>query len=234
MKCIIAEDEPIAREILRSYIEKTPGLRLMAQFENAITTFEYMKSHAADILFLDIKMPQLTGLELLQRLVNKPKTIITSAYRYYATDAFDLEVVDYLLKPYSYERFSRALTKAGMETGADTARPHVEKPYFFVKENKQLHKVPFDDIIFLESQRDYIRFHIADQEDVTTRNTISYYEEFLPSNKFIRIHRSFIVSVKHITSLNAATVSLGSLELPIGRNYKSTIIDRIKSIPGGS
>ena len=227
LKCLIAEAEPIAREILRSYIEKTPGLIVAAQFPNAIQALEYLQAHAIDLLFLDIKMPQMTGIELLERITNKPKTIITSAFRYYATDAFDLEVVDYLLKPYSYQRFQKAIRKAGAETMGDQAEPVKEAPSFFIKGNKQLHRIAFEDIIFVESQRDYVKFRLIDGTDLFTRNTISYYEEFLPSSHFVRVHRSFIVALSKVTSVEATSIHIAGFEIPVGRNYKSYLTSRL-------
>jgi DNA-binding LytR/AlgR family response regulator len=230
LKCLIAEDEPIAREILRSYIEKTDSLVLSAQFTNAIDAWTFLKSHSVDIMFLDIKMPQMSGLELLTNITNKPKTIITSAYRYYATDAFDLEVVDYLLKPYSYQRFQKAIRKAGADAIAEPTHAPVEKPYFFIKGNKELHKITFDDIAYVESQRDYVKFKLEDNSELTTRNTISYYEEFLPPAKFLRIHRSFIVPISKIASIDANGVKVSNHEIPVGRNYRQPLLDKIKAV----
>lgn len=228
MKCLIVEDEPIAREIVRSYIERTPGLSIASQCKNAIEAQAFLKVQPVDLMFLDIKMPQMSGIELLTRLANKPKTIITSAFRYYATDAFDLDVIDFLLKPYSYERFSKAIHKTGLTT-PQTDTILADKPHFFVKGNKQLHKVFFSEILYLESQRDYVRFKLADGSDVTTRNTISYYEQFLPAQLFVRVHRSFIVSLPQVVTIEATVVRVGAYEIPIGRNFRTEIVARFEN-----
>jgi DNA-binding LytR/AlgR family response regulator len=230
LRCLIVEDEPIAREIVRSYIEKTEGLTLVGQFANAIEAFRFLQSHSVDVMFLDIKMPQMNGLELLKKLQNKPKTIITSAYRYFATDAFDLEVIDYLLKPYSHQRFLKAVNKARNIQAELVEDIIAEKPFFFIKGNKQLHKVVFDDVVYVESQRDYLKFRLVDDSELTTRNTIAYYEEFLPTAQFLRIHRSYIIAINKITSIEQNALKVGSFELPIGRFYKTAVQDRIKSI----
>lgn len=231
MKCLIVEDEPIAREIVRSYVERTAGLTVAAQCKNAIEAESFLRLHPVDLMLLDIKMPQMTGIELLTRLANKPKTIITSAFRYYATDAFDLDVIDFLLKPYSYERFSKAIHKTGL-TVAPSETITGDRPYFFIKGNKQLHKVAFADIVYVESQRDYVKFKLIDGGDVVTRNTISYYEQFLPSQQFIRIHRSFIVSLSQILSIEATVVRLTWHEIPIGRNFRAAVIQRFEKQSG--
>jgi DNA-binding LytR/AlgR family response regulator len=232
LKCLIVEDEPIAREILRSYIEKTDGLSLTEQFSNAIDAFRFLQSHSVDLMFLDIRMPQMNGIELLKKLQNKPKTIITSAFRYYATDAFDLEVIDYLLKPYSHQRFLKSVNKARNTQSDQLDNIIVEKPFFFVKGNKQLHKVVFEDVLFVESQRDYLKFKLVDDSELMTRNTIAYYEEFLPTSQFLRIHRSYIIAINKITSVEQNALRIGALELPIGRIYKAAVQERMKTIAG--
>jgi DNA-binding LytR/AlgR family response regulator len=233
LKCLIVEDEPIAQDIIRSYVEKTDFLEVAGQMTNAIDSFNFLQNNTVNLLFLDIKMPQMSGLELLRAISFKPKVIITSAYRYYATDAFELDVVDYLLKPYPFERFLKAVSKVMAEEVPinDRKTAPIEKPFIFVKGNKQLHKVYTDDILFIESQRDYLRFRIRDQADITTRQTIAYYEEFLSEEYFLRIHRSFIVAIDKISVVEAARLLVGSAFLPIGRNYKQQVHDRLKNIP---
>jgi DNA-binding LytR/AlgR family response regulator len=235
VKCLIVEDEPIAQEILRSYIDKTDFLEVAGQLSNAIDGFNFLQNNVVNLLFLDIKMPQMTGLELLKAITHKPRVIITSAYRYYATDAFDLDVVDYLLKPYSFERFLKAVGKVMTENGtaapaAANASPLREKPYIFVKGNKQLQKIFIEDILYIESQRDYLKFKMNNQQEFVTRQTIGYYEQFLPAQLFLRIHRSFIVAVSKITTVEANRVVVGGLPLPVGRNYKQHVQDYLKSI----
>jgi len=233
MRCLIVEDEPIAQEILKSYIDKTEFLEVTGQFNNAIDAFTFLKANQVDLLFLDIKMPQMTGIELLKAITHKPKAIITSAYRYYATDAYDLDVIDYLLKPYPFERFLKAMSKVmdGNKTanGALTATAQ-EKPFIFVKGNKQLHKIYIHDIHFIESQRDYVKFKLEGHPDVISRQTIAYYETFLPAHLFVRVHRSFIVATSKISLIEASRVLLGEIPIPVGRAYRAHVQELSKTI----
>lgn len=233
VKCLIAEDEPIAQEILRSYIDRAGFLEVVSTFSNAVEAFNYLQQYPVDLLFLDIKMPQMSGIEMLKNITQKPKVIITSAYRYYATDAFELDVTDYLLKPYSYERFLKAVRKSTDLAPAIPAVIHpstTEKAYIFVKGNKQLQKVYIEDILYIESQRDYLKFKMAKDQDIITRQTIGYFEQFLPAQSFLRIHRSFIVAVEKLTAVEANRVWIKSVALPIGRNYKQHLQEYLKTI----
>jgi two-component system, LytTR family, response regulator LytT len=233
MKCLIVEDEPIAQEILKSYIDRTDFLQIEGQFSNALEAFNFLQHHPVDLIFLDIKMPQMTGIDLLKEIGSKPKAIITSAYRYYATDAFELDVVDYLLKPYSFQRFLKAVNKVtsdGINAVEQNNSAAKERTYFFVKGNKQLQKVFIEDILFIESQRDYLKFRMENNQDVSTRQTIGYYEEFLPGQLFLRIHRSFIVAINKISAVEANRVLIKQIPLPIGRNYKKQVLEYLKHL----
>jgi DNA-binding LytR/AlgR family response regulator len=232
LKCLIVEDEPIAQHILKSYLDKIDFAEVVAQMNNAIEAFNFLQHHVINILFLDIKMPQMTGIELLKALNHKPKVIITSAYRDYALDAFDLDVVDYLLKPYSFERFLKALGKASNEAAGgpegSTKTLTKERSFFFIKGNKQLHKIYMEEIAFIESQRDYLKFKLVDNKEIFTRQTIAYYEQFLPGQSFLRIHRSFIVALDKIKAAEVNRLLVGEHYLPIGRNYKHHVLDHLK------
>ncbi len=230
LSCIIVEDEPIGQEIIRSYIDRAGVLRIDGQFRNALEAFAWLQSNSVDVIFLDIKMPRMSGLELLRSLQEKPRAIITSAYRDYALDAFDLDVVDYLLKPIAYDRFLKAVNKLDPRTHPhreNKAESAPERPHLFVKGNKQLQKVYIDDIIYIESQRDYVRIRLSGNVEVLTRQTISYYEEFLPANLFLRIHRSFIVATRKVTAIEATRLLVGEFVVPIGRNYKQVVADQL-------
>jgi len=235
LKCLIVEDEPIAQEILKSYIDKTDFLEVTAQLNNAIEAFSFIQNNPISLLFLDIKMPQMNGIQLLKALSHKPKVIITSAYRDYALDAFELDVVDYLLKPYSFERFLKAISKGLTEPGSPMVAQapmatSKEPAFIFVKGNKQLQKIYFDEILFIESQRDYLKFRLEDGQEIITRQTIAYYEQFLPGQLFIRIHRSFIVAVNKIKAAESNRLLIGNIYLPIGRNYKSIVLDLLRNM----
>jgi DNA-binding LytR/AlgR family response regulator len=235
LKCLIVEDEPIAQEILKSYIDKTDFFEVSAQLNNALEAFSFLQKNTVNLLFLDIKMPQMNGIELLKALSKKPKVIITSAYRDFAIDAFDLDVVDYLLKPFSFERFLKAVSKTSDETLSGHARlppstPHAEKTFFFAKGNKQLQKIYVDEILYIESQRDYLKFKMVDSQEVITRQTIGYYEQFLPAQLFLRIHRSYIVAVDKIKTVEVNRLLLGQQYLPVGRIYKQSVQDFLRAI----
>lgn len=235
VKCLIVEDEPIAQEILKSYIERTDFLEIAGQFSNAIEAFNFLQHHPVTLLFLDIKMPQMSGIEFLKQITAKPKVIITSAYRYYATDAFELDVLDYLLKPYSFNRFLKGINKVreatdSLITTASTESKRKEKTYIFVKGNKQLQKIYIEDILYLESQRDYLKFKMVNSQDIVTRQTIGYYEQFLPANAFLRIHRSFIIAIDKISAVEATRIFIHNFPIPIGRNYKEQVSTYLKSI----
>ena len=235
LKCLIVEDEPIAQEILKSYIYKTDFFEVTAQLSNAIEAFSFIQNNPVNLLFLDIKMPQMSGIELLKALSIKPKVIITSAYRDFATDAFDLDVIDYLLKPFSFERFLKAISKVMNDVTINTPATlsktfPKEKSFFFVKGNKQLQKIYIEEILYIESQRDYLKFKLIDGQEITTRQTIGYYEQFLPGQLFIRIHRSFIVAVDKIKTVEVNRLLIGNQHLPVGRNYKQHVFEYLKSI----
>lgn len=232
LSCLIVEDEPIGQEIIRSYIERIGFLEIRGQFKNALEAFTWLQSNTVDILFLDIKMPRMSGLEMLRALPERPKAIITSAYRDYAIDAFDLDVVDYLLKPIAFDRFMRAVNKIRPDTTHRESKSEAtpEKPFLFVKGNKQLQKVYIDDILYIESQRDYVKIRLAGNIEVTTRQTITYYEEFLPAQLFLRIHRSFIVATRKVTAFEPSRLLIGELAVPIGRNYKQTVADHLRTV----
>jgi DNA-binding LytR/AlgR family response regulator len=235
LTCLIVEDEPIAQDILKSYIDKTDFFEISAQVSNAIDAFTFLQNNPVNLLFLDIKMPQMSGIELLRALSNKPKVIITSAYRDYAIEAFDLDVVDYLLKPFSFERFLRAVGKAFNDTLTNVATVPAQKnlkerSFFFVKGNKQLQKIYVEDIAYIESQRDYLKFKLVNEHEIITRQTIGYYEQFLPAQLFIRIHRSFIVAIDKIKTAEVNRLMIGQQYLPIGRNYKQHVFEHLKTI----
>ncbi|HKZ38878.1 MAG TPA: response regulator transcription factor, partial [Chryseolinea sp.] len=190
MKCMIVDDEPLARELLESYVLQIDELKLVKSSSNAIEAFTFMQYNAVDLLFLDIQMPQITGIELLRSLKNKPPVILTTAYREYAFEAFDLDVVDYLLKPISFDRFLRGIGKIKQLkqhielVSNEDAIPSFNNAYLYLKENREMVKVFLNDILYIESLRDYVRVKTNKQE-VITYQKISYLEQKLPANKFI-------------------------------------------------
>ena len=235
LKCIIVDDEPLAIEVLESYIDKMDSLHLTGKFRNAIKAFDFLQSGGeVDLIFLDIQMPKLTGIDFLKTLKNPPKVIFTTAYREYALEGFELEVVDYLLKPISFERFMKGVAKV-ME--ADHEKPQIniattqsdEPPFIFFNSDKKMIKVFLHDILWVESIKDYVKI-VTKEKQITTHQKISYMENKLPESEFIRVHRSFIVHISKIDSYSATEIELAGNSVPIGRNYKTDVMDRLGSI----
>lgn len=229
IKCLLIDDEPIALDILANYVRQVEGLELVGRCRSAVEAFTVLQSKPVDLLFVDIQMPQLSGLDLLRTLPNAPKAIITSAYREYALEGYELDVLDYLVKPIPFDRFLKAVGKlvTHRQVVATPGPVPPEEPFIFVKEDRRLIRLLLRDIISLESLRDYIKIRTPTQE-ITTRQTISYYEELLPSEQFIRIHRSFIVAMTHIRVLTETQLEMPGQTLPIGRHYKQQVFDRLQ------
>lgn len=227
MRCLIIDDEPLARELLESYIAKIEELKLIKSCGNALEAFSVLQEKSVDLIFLDIEMPQVTGIELLRSLRDRPRIILTTAYREYAFEAYDLDVVDYMLKPVTFERFLRGIGKIKQlkqyDTPGEVTMPlnsSFDDAYLYLKENREMVKVFLKDILYIESLRDYVRVKTVHRE-VITYQKISYLEQKLPQNKFLRIHRSFMVAVDKIISFSPSNVRINTTDIPIGRNYKN-------------
>ena len=229
IKCLLVDDEPIALDILAAYVRKVDVLELVGRCSSAVEAFTVLQSKPVDLLFLDIQMPQLSGLDLLRTLPNPPKTIITSAHREYALEGYELDVLDYLIKPVPFDRFIKAIGK--MLTHRLAAPPtnpvSDEEPFIFVREDRKLVRVDLHDIISLESLRDYVKIRTTTQE-IVTRQAIGYYEELLPAEQFIRIHRSFIVAAAKIKVITESRLEVPGQTLPIGRNYKNQVFEQLQ------
>ncbi|MFZ6011381.1 MAG: LytR/AlgR family response regulator transcription factor [Bacteroidota bacterium] len=224
--CIIVEDEKPAQEVLRSFIAKTEWITLKAVFDDAITALDHLNKNEVDLIFLDIQIPTLTGIDFLKILKNPPQIIITSAYSQYAIDAFELDVRDYLMKPFSFERFLKAVNKISAKPDPRqvyqmTTSPSSERSFAFFNVNKKMVKVFFSDILFVESMREYVYIHTG-AEKVITKMPISEMEKLLGKN-FMRIHRSFIANLEKITAYNAEEIFVQKTSLPIGTNYKKLV-----------
>ena len=229
IKCLLVDDEPIALDILAAYVHQVEALELVGKCRSAVDAFTVLQSKPVDLLFLDIQMPRLSGLELLRTLPNPPQTIITSAYREYALDGYELNVLDYLIKPIPFERFMKAVGKVFTYKQVIPLSNQVaeEEPFLFVKEDRQLIRIALRDIVFLESLRDYVKITTLTQQ-VVTRQTLGYYEELLPREQFIRIHRSFMVAKAKIRSMTDTRMEVSGHTLPIGRYYKPHVFDQLQ------
>lgn len=228
IKCIITDDEPVAREGLQSYVEKVDFLALTGVCEDAIQLNTFLKTEQPDLLFLDIEMPYLSGLDLLATLSNPPKVIITSAYEQYALKGYELDVTDYLLKPISFERFLKAVNKVHDLLLKETA-PAAEE-FLFVKSDKQMKKVFLKDILFIEGLENYICIYTA-SDKILVHSTMKNIYNSLPESDFIQTHRSFIVNIHHVSLIEGNILNIAGHEIPVARNYRETVFARIIKNP---
>lgn len=226
MKCIAIDDEPLALDLLEDNISMVPYLQLTGKCNNAFEAMEILRHQSVDLIFLDIQMPGLTGLQFLESLPNKPLVILITAYEKYALQGFNLAVTDYLVKPVSLERFIKACNKAHelflLKTGGKTARE--EADFFFVNVDYSLLKVVYADIRWIEGLKDYVKIHLnSSSKPVITRMSIKGLEEQLPGSRFVRVHKSYIVSIAAITTIRKNSVFLDTLELPVGDTYRDAV-----------
>jgi DNA-binding LytR/AlgR family response regulator len=234
VQCIIVDDEPIARDILENHLQKIDSLKVVATCKNGIEAFNQINSKDVDLIFLDINMPDISGLSFAKSINKDIKVIFTTAYREYAVDGFDLQAVDYLLKPISFDRLLQAVNKYLGENISVSKEPISEIPqdkidFIFVRSDRKMVKIKFSDINYIESFSDYIKFHLV-KNTVVTRETITSAEAKLPKKDFIRIHRSFIVSIDKIDSFTNEFVEVKNKAIPISRSYKKEVLSKLENI----
>jgi two-component system LytT family response regulator len=224
IKCIIVEDEPLATKVLVDYVSQVPFLDLQGSFKDAILATEYLHDHSVDLIFLDIHLPRLKGMAFLKTLTHPPAVIITTAYHQYAVEGFDLNVTDYLLKPFEFERFLVAVNKVTIFQKEKTTIAEVEekKNYLFLNIQKKKVKILFSDIVYIESQKEYIKI-VTTKKDFVSKMGTHEIEDLLPPHLFKRIHRSFIVSVSKIDSYTAEEVEVNGVSIPVGRAYRDSL-----------
>ena len=232
MKCIIVDDEPLAIEVIESHVAKLDNLEVVATCTNALKAFEVLQKESVDLMFLDIQMPKLTGIDFLKTLQNPPKIIFTTAYREYAIESYDYNAVDYLLKPISFDRFLKAIGKAyGQQIQPLETPTHVQPSdngdYIYVKSDKKMVKIKLAEVRYIEGLKDYVKIRLADKT-IITHQKMSYLEEKLPGDKFLRIHRSYIISVDYVDSFCTTHLDIESHEIPIGRHYKNEVLERLQ------
>jgi len=231
IKCIIVDDEPMARDVIRRYIQKISTLKLTGEFGNAIDATIFLQEQSVDVIFLDIKMPQLSGTEFVRSLRNVPKIIFTTAHKEFAHEGFELDVIDYLLKPIRFDRFLRAVNKAFPQKlqeveVVNSIATEENKPatsFIYLRVDRKMIKVLLDDIFYIESDKDYVKV-FTEKGFIITRQTIASVEAMLSESQFIRIHRSYIVSLKKLKSFTAETVEVGNKELPVGKLYRNNFL----------
>lgn len=224
LKCIITDDEPIARKGLQSYVERIDFLELVGVCEDAIQLNNQLKSQQADLLFLDIEMPYMTGIELLNSLSNPPKVIITSAYAEYAIKGYDLEVSDYLLKPISFDRFLKAVNKVYDQL--ISSQTPVVQDYLFVKTSLKLEKIRFIDMRFIEGVENYVAIYTSDGK-IITHTTLRTILQKLPPERFVQVHKSYLVNIDKIDSIEGNLLGIGKNKIPLSRTYKETALEII-------
>ncbi|WP_026994327.1 LytR/AlgR family response regulator transcription factor [Flectobacillus major] len=240
--CLIVEDEPLARNLLIEYVKKVPYLELLRACSNPLDAIEFLRANPVDVLFLDVQMPEITGITLLKILQKKPLVILTTAYSEYALEGYELDVMDYLLKPITFERFLKAVEKASQRLGGGPppATQPVERiihekiqiadnspAYIFVKDGTKLVKIRLNDILYVEGLKDYVSIHTPYQKIVTLQRLKSL-EDQLPENQFVRIHNSYIVSLEAIDSIHKEKVQIGQAYLPISDTYRRSFREFIE------
>jgi DNA-binding LytR/AlgR family response regulator len=228
LKCLVIDDEPLAQDVIENYLKNFSFIKLIAKCDNALIALEWMRKQKIDLIFLDVSMPFISGMDFIRTLQNPPAIILTTAHKEFAVESYELNVMDYLLKPISFDRFLKAISKLNINV------PEIIKPvisnesdaFIYVKSEKKNVKILFRDILFVESLKDYIKIHTTDKT-IITQVPISAIEQRLPDN-FLRVHRSFIIARDKITAYTRHDLEIGRLQIPIGRNYK-TIVQRIFS-----
>jgi len=232
-KCLIVDDEPLARELIRGHVEKLENFEVIAECSDAMKALNVLREKQVDLIFMDIQMPQITGIEFLKTLKHPPKVIITTAYREFALDGFELDVVDYLLKPITFERFLKSVNKYYQVNLEDfqvvtgkSADKMIDESFIYVKENKKVIKVYLSEIKYIEGLSEYVQVY-TDRRKIITKTSMSQMEEKLPTETFLRIHKSFIISVNKIDAFTANTIEVQGKELPIGRSFKNAVLNML-------
>jgi DNA-binding LytR/AlgR family response regulator len=236
IRCIAVDDEPLALEKMRKYISRVEYLDAVAEFDNGLDVLNFLKDHVVDLIFLDIQMADLTGIQLIEILKDPPQIILTTAYSEYALKGFELEVTDYLLKPISFDRFLKSVEKVYQRLSLPAAHtPHEDnssekkvKEFIFIKADYKLYKVRFDEILYIEGMKDYLRI-VTPSRKYMTLTSFAKLEKFLPDDLFIRIHRSYIVSLGKIEHIEKQHVKIGETSLPISDSYKELFFASLKN-----
>ncbi|MGD0582392.1 MAG: LytTR family DNA-binding domain-containing protein [Bacteroidales bacterium] len=235
LKCIAIDDEPLALEIITAYIEKVPFLRLLRTFDNAIESIDFIRKNKVDLMFLDIEMESLSGIQLIHALKERPEVIFTTAYDSYAVEGFELDAADYLLKPISFERFVKSVDKVYNKLVASRSKPENQvraaKPagqgnFIFVKTENRLQKVAFSEILYIEGQGDYLKIVTTTAKIMTLQN-FKKFEETLPGENFIRVHKSYLVALNKIESISRNRIKIGSALIPVSDSYKNAFFEAI-------
>ena len=235
IKCLIVDDEPLARKLIAGHVARLPDWSIVAQCKNAVEAYEIIVKEKVDVLFLDINMPVITGVDFYRSLKSPPYLVFTTAYPEYAVAGFELEALDYLVKPVTFERFLKAAERiydkmiARDRNNEPLTRNGAVEPadYIFIKHFSKLVKIFFDEILYLEAQKDFVKF-VLKSDELLAGMTLKEAEDVLPPSKFLRVHRSFIVSIKAITAMFGNTIEIGKFQVPIGANHKGEVLERLR------
>jgi DNA-binding LytR/AlgR family response regulator len=228
LNCITVDDELLALDLLEDYISRVPYLELTARCKNAVEATKIIQEKNVDLIFLDMMMPGITGLQFIQSMLNKPMIIMVTAYAEYALDGFNMDVIDYIVKPVSMDRFTKACSKAWeyfQLRNNYQARKELSHPgYFFVNSDYSLVKINVEEVVWIEGMKDYIKIYLNKaSKPIMTLMNMKAIEELLPNSQFIRIHKSYIIGIKYVTAVRKNSIFLGTLEIPIGSNYKTAL-----------
>lgn len=227
ISCLIIDDEAIAREVIATHLSKIKNINIVASCSNAIEAFNIISNHTIDLVFLDINMPEISGISFAKSINKNIKIIFTTAYREYAVEGFELQAVDYLLKPISFERLLKAVNtyfEVYHNQSEAKSNPSENNNFMFVRSDRRMLKIDFDNIIYIESYSDYIKIYMTDDSIIVTRETISSVEAKLPKEHFIRIHRSYIIALNKIDSFTNEQIIISKQSLPISRSYKKEVL----------
>ncbi len=231
IQCIAIDDESWALELIKSYCDRTEAIELVKTFTNPLEGAEYLRDNSVDLLLIDIQMPRMTGMEVLHHLINPPAFIFTTAFNEYAAKSYEMQAVDFLVKPISFKRFTQGITKVRAlkaqelaELANDSEQPHVtnQRDFLFIKENNKKIKICYDEILYIEAQRDYVLLQLEGSQKLSLM-TLKYVEELLPKDQFIRIHRSYIVGINKIDTVHSKELTVGPKILPISNTYSKIV-----------
>ena len=232
IKCIIIDDEPLAINVIEDYLKNFDNIEIVAIFNNPLKAYSILEQEKIDVIFLDINMPQMTGFTFIESLSNKPLIVFTTAYREYAVKSFELDILDYLVKPIPFNRFLKTINKIYQQvyiTNSSIGSALQQEPHIFLKVNKKLIKVNLNDILYIESLKDYIKV-ITSLGDYVVHKSLSAITEELPDSNFIRVHRSYTISINKIAAIDGNLIELSDRKIPIGRNYLKTAKERIFNV----
>jgi len=234
IRCAIIDDEFLARKYIKDYVHKVPYLELIGDYNSPLKAMEKLQEGTIDLLFLDIQMPDISGLDFLRSLDQKPNVILTTAYEEYALEGYELEVTDYLLKPFSFDRFLKAVNKVNKSMQERQTQPEAQKQqhtptdfkehYIIIRADRKLYKINYEDLIYIKGQKAYVTFYSENKKRITALASLKELEEKLPCDQFIRIHKSYIVSIKKIDALEGNQLEVSGEKLPVGKNYRQHVV----------